>query len=164
VAVAFLLLVGFLVSRGSGVVSGEGLDEGRLRVREAEETVSSAFLAVLDAERAGANVSALLYRLNSAAGQLSQAEMMLSKGDSGEAVDVAARSVAIAEDVGGEALNLRASAVANREFVFNISLAGSSVGIVVFFFLMFFVWRQFRARYVRRILDMRPVVVEDAEA
>lgn len=163
-AVAFLLLVGFLVSRGSGVVSGEGLDEGRLRVREAEETVSSAFLAVLDAERAGANVSALLYRLNSAAGQLSQAEMMLSKGDSGEAVDVAARSVAIAEDVGGEALNLRASAVANREFVFNISLAGSSVGIVVFFFLMFFVWRQFRARYVRRILDMRPVVVEDAEA
>jgi hypothetical protein len=145
-------------------VVSDSLAGGQLSIQEADDAISSAFLAVIDAEKVGANVSVLLQELNGALVQKSQAEELLRGGDAGGAIEAAALSAKTAEDVTVEASNLRASTLAHRELIFKISLVGSSIGIIAFLSFMFLLWRRFKGYYVRRILDLRPVVVTDVEA
>jgi len=66
-------------------------------------------------------------------------------------------------DIPSDPTTVQASALAAREFAFRASLLRSSVGIAIFSSLVFLLWRRFKTYYVRRILDMRPVVASDVE-
>jgi hypothetical protein len=157
----FLLIV--LGSHVSWVVGADSLSS-QDQVQVAEQALGSAYLSVLNAENAGANVSSLINQLNEAAVQIDQARLMLDENDSQGAIDAAQSSFTITRSVALEAWSLKDSTLANHESSFTISLVESSIGIAVFSFIMVFGWRRFRARYVRKILNMKPVVVEDAEA
>jgi len=133
-------------------------------LEQAEQSISSAFHMVLEAEDAGANVSGLTAKLNEAAGLLVEAKILVQNGDSRQAADLASHSVEIAEDVKDEASTLKASALSHHDFLFKVSLVGTLVGVPAFLALMFLLWRWFKGYYTRRILGLKPEVAEDVDA
>jgi hypothetical protein len=112
----------------------------------------------LDAERAGANVSGLILRLNEAGGILAEAEMALGNGNSNEAASKAGQCIGIAQSVKGDADVLKASALEEAQTLFWTSLTFSVVGIPVFIVVLMLVWRWFKRGYVRKMFGMKPEV------
>jgi len=127
-------------------------------LEQAEQSISSSFQMVLEAENAGANVSGLTAKLNEAAGLLVEAKILVQNGDSRQAADLAGYLVEVAEDVKDEALSLKASALSHRDFLFKVSLVGTLVGVPAFLAFMFLLWRWFKGHYVRRILGWKPTL------
>jgi len=156
----FLALAG-LFSHGAFVV--RGADEASSTVGEADVAVRQAFNATLDAERAGANVSGLILRLNEAGDALREAENALRDGNSSEAAGKASQCIGIAESVKGDADVLKASALDGARTVFWASLTFSVVGLAVFVVVLVLVWRRFKRGYNRKVLGMKLEVVSDAE-
>jgi hypothetical protein len=153
-----LALVG-LFSHGVFIVRGS--DGASSSVGEADVAVRRAFNATLEAERAGANVSGLILRLNEAGGLLGEAEIALGNGNSSEAASEASQCVGIAESVRSDADALKASALNEAQTVFWTYLAFSVVGIAVFVVVLALVWRRFKCGYVEKTLDMKPEVAHD---
>ena len=141
-----------------------GADEAQSSVGDADVAVRQAFDAALEAERAGANVSGLLVRLNEAGTILGEAEIAVRNGNSSEAASKVEQCIGLAESVRNDADALKASALGEAQRVLWLSLAFSLVGIAVFVVVMVFVWRWFKRGYVRRMLGMRPEVTSGAEA
>ena len=90
-------MVAGLLSYGSPCA--KGADDASGSVENADAAVRQAFNATLDAERAGANVSGLIVRLNEAGAVLVEAEIALGNGNSSEAASKAGQCVGIAESV-----------------------------------------------------------------
>jgi hypothetical protein len=137
----------------------DGEDVAASAVDRAEAEVASAYEAVLDAEEAGADVSGLLDRLNVAGGYLAEAHVWFGLGDFDEAVRLADLCYGVVVDVSGEAFGLESEAHALGVTDSVVRMTGSMVGVVVVVFLGFVVWRVFKRRYSRRVLEMRPEVV-----
>jgi len=154
-----VLMVAGLLSFGPLCVRGTG--DASASVGEADVAVRQAFNATLDAERAGANVSGLILRLNEAGGILVEAEMALGKGNSSEAFSKAGQCVGIAESVRSDADALRVSALDEAQTVFWTYLTFSVAGIAAFVVVLALVWRRFKRGYVRKVLGMRPEVAHD---
>jgi hypothetical protein len=153
-----LALVG-LFSHGVFVV--RGADEASSSVGEADVAVRQAFNATLDAERAGANVSGLILRLNKAGDALREAENALRDGNSSEAAGEAGQCIGIAESVRSDADVLKASALDEAQTVFWTSLTFSVVSIAAFAVILVLVWRWFKRRYTRKVLGMKPEVASN---
>ena len=128
-------------------------------VAMAEADVVSAYEAVLEAEQVGADVSALLVRLNDASESLAEAEVAYRLGDFNESVRLADLCSAISEEVKSEAGELRLQAYGAWYFDMWLKIAGSLVGVVVVGLGGFWAWRVFKRRYYRRVLKMKPEVV-----
>lgn len=126
--------------------------------------MDSAFLAVLDAEKAGVNVSSMLVDLNNALNLLSSSKVMLSGGDLDGAAAAATRSTDVAQNIRSEALSLKASTIADHMSAFRLSAVMYLAGVGLFLSLMVLAWQRFREHYVRRAMDLRPVVVTDVDA
>jgi len=161
VSVSFLLVLVLAGLFSHGVFVVRGADEASSSVGEADVAVRRAFNATLDAERAGANVSGLILRLNEAGGILAEAEIALKDGNSSEAASKAGQCIRIAQSVKSDADVLKASALDEAQTVFWTSLTFSVVGIVVFVVVLALVWRWFKGGYVRRMLSMKPEVAAD---
>jgi hypothetical protein len=160
-SVSFLLVLALAGLFSHGVFVVRGADEASSSVGEADVAVRRAFNATLDAERAGANVSGLIVRLNEAGGILTEAEMALGNGNSSEAAGKAVQCIGIAESVKSDADVLKASALDEAQTVFWASLTFSVVGIAVFVVVLVLVWRWFKGGYVRKMLGMKPEVADD---
>jgi hypothetical protein len=160
-SVSFLLVLVLVGLFSHGVFVVRGADEASSSVGEADVAVRWAFNATLDAERAGANVSGLILRLNEAGEILTEAEMALGNGNSSEAAGKAGQCIGIAESVRSDADVLKASALDGARTVFWASLTFSVVGIVVFVVVLEFVWRRFKRGHVRKMLGMKPEVAAD---
>ena len=154
-----VLMVAGLLSFGPLCVRGTG--DASASVGEADVAVRQAFNATLDAERAGANVSGLILRLNEAGGILVEAEMALGNGNSSEAASKAGQCIGIAESVKGDADVLKTSALDEAQTVFWTSLTFPVVGIAVFVAVLVLVWRRFKRGYVRKMLGLKPEVAHD---
>ena len=162
-SVSFLLVLVLVGLFSHGVFVARGADEASSSVGEADVAVRRAFNATLDAERAGANVSGLILRLNEAGEILAEAEIALKDGNSSEAAGKAVQCIGIAESVKGDADVLKASALDEAQTVFWTSLTFSVVGIAVFVVVLVLVWRRFKRGYNRKVLGMKLEVVSDAE-
>jgi hypothetical protein len=160
-SVSFLLVLVLAGLFSHGVFVVRGADEASSSVGEADVAVRQAFNATLDAERAGANVSGLILRLNEAGTILGEAEIALKDGNSSEAASKAVQCIGIAESVKGDADVLKASALDEARTVFWASLTFSVVSIAVFVVVLMLVWRWFKRGYVRRMLGMKPEVAAD---
>lgn len=132
-------------------------------VQGAENSVEAAFLAVLDTEKVGADVSSMLGELNGADDLLARSEVLLGGGNLDGVVRAAASSSWLAEDVRARASG-KGSTLADRGSAFRFSLVVCGAGIGFFLLLMFALWERFRAHYVRKMMDMRSVVVSEVEA
>jgi len=147
-----------MVFVGQGfVVWGSGRDEAVVRVGEADAALRGAFVAVVGAEGAGANVSGLLVRLNVAGGLLSSAVVAFQDGNYTLAVERAGDCVGLADGVLGDAGLLKADAVAHAGGWW-VTVSFSAVGSVVFVGVLLLVWRLFRRFYGERFLKSRPEV------
>jgi len=88
----------------------------------AEGALSSTFLAILEAERAGANVSGLMAKLDEAGRLLVEAEIAYRNGNFNEADRKAGNSFLITDNARSEALNLKELALADAQRVFWLNL------------------------------------------
>lgn len=158
VSVCFLLVfvLAGLFLRGCFVV--RGVDDAAANVADADSAIRRAFNATLDAERAGANVSGLLVRLNDAGIVLGEAEVALSNGDSSDAAGKAGTCISMAQSVLSDAGVLRASASDAARMMFWTYLTFSVVGIGVFVVVLAVVWWRFKRGYVGNVLGMKPEV------
>jgi len=140
-------------------VSASSEDVATLSITQAEETLSSAYEDVLEAEQAGANVSGLLVRLNLGGEYLAEAYVWYRLGVSENASRFADLCFEVVGDVRGEAFELRDEAKRLEEADFVVKMFGSVGGVIVVVVVGFVVWRVFRRRYCRRVLGLRPEVV-----
>jgi hypothetical protein len=161
VFVYFLLLIAVLGLFSRGVFVVRAADEASSSVEAADAAVRQAFNATLDAERAGANVSGLIVRLNEAGYGLGEAENALREGNASAAAGNASLCIAIADSVGSDADALRASALAEARTVFWMSLAFSVVSIAVFAVALVLVWGWFRRKYAAKVLGLKPEGASD---
>jgi hypothetical protein len=138
-------------------------DEASSAIDEADNALRMAFEAVLEAERAGANVSDLIVKLDEAGGLLAEAENAYRIGNFSEAVSKADKCSMLADGVVGEALSLKSSALADAQKAVLQTLTFSWVGGVAFLAVLFFVWGWFKRVYAKKLLKMKPEVASDAE-
>jgi hypothetical protein len=138
-------------------------DEASSAIGEADNALRQAFEAVLEAERAGVNVSDLLVKLDEAGGLLAEAENAYRVGNFSEAISKAERCSLVADGVIGEALSLKSSALADAQKAVLQTLTFSWVGGVAFLAVLFFVWSWFKRAYAEKLMRMKPEVASDAE-
>ena len=152
------LVVLVLVSAGTvfpSVVLAEQ-DDAASVIASAKQQVVTCFVAVREAEAAGANISSLTFALSDAGALLSQAELSYSKGDYGAAQSLASQCGQRLSGLISESNSLRNRAVGARDLDFLVSVIVSVVGTFVVILLGFVAWRFLAKRYV-------PVEVETGE-
>ncbi len=123
-------------------------------------TVGQAFNAVLDAEKAGANVTQLLAKLNTAGELLADAQNAFNSGNNVVNITSMAENASqIAVQVKGDALHLRDVSLVESRNIFWLTVIFSFVGTVVFLVSLLFVWRRFKRSYMKKLFGMKPEVV-----
>jgi CHASE3 domain sensor protein len=133
-------------------------DQTTSKLQAANTAIDGAFSAVLDAEKAGANVTALLAQLNVAEGDLAQAENSYRTGDSNTAATQADNVIPIAQEVTTTAQNAKQTALVSGQNAFWSNIALTVIGGFVFVLALFLVWRRFKRSYVKSLSEAKPEV------
>ena len=159
----FIMAVLFVFVACAFVFAAFAADESSAAsaVAGAEADVGSAYEAVLEAEQVGADVSALLVRLNDAGESLAEAEVAYRLGDFDESVRLADICSGISEEVTSEAYELRNSAGNENVQRMWFTMIGSVSGVTLVVLGSLWFWRFFKHRYLRRVLRMKPEVAKD---
>lgn len=128
---------------------------------EAESVVVSAYRAVLEAEKVGANVTILLSQLNDAVSYLSKAYMSYRMGNLEDASHSANLCVDVGKEIEMEALGLRdeAEKESSRSLVNVLILSG--IGVFSVLCVSAAGWGIFKKLYFKRILKLKPEVASD---
>ncbi|MEM3666775.1 MAG: hypothetical protein QW222_06820 [Candidatus Bathyarchaeia archaeon] len=126
--------------------------------------MKQAFVAVCDAEKAGANVSSLVGKLNEAEKLLAEAEIAYRNGDLDGAVSKADACHAIANGVFVDALDLKNLALIDGRVRFSNTVIFSLIGVVVFVAGLISAWMLFKSFYYRKMLKMKPEAAYDVKA
>ncbi len=128
----FLAVLALLPSVFGGVSRVFGVDgsEAKREVDAARAAVVAGYDAVADAEKAGANVTGLLVRLDDAGDSLSKADLAYSKGDYDGAAGFAVQCRNKLDGIVGEASVLKQRGADQRYWDFMINIVGSLVGAV----------------------------------
>jgi CHASE3 domain sensor protein len=157
-AVTILVFLAF----GSCLFSGHYVfaqtDQTALKLQAANTAVDGAFNAVLDAEKAGANVTGLLGQLNIAEGVLAQAENSYRAGDSNTAAVQADSVLPITQEVTTSAQDAKQTALVSGQNAFWSTIALTVIGAVVFVLALFLVWRWFKRSYINDLSQAKPEV------
>jgi hypothetical protein len=121
-------------------------DSALSKISEAEDSLLSAYGAVLEAERAGGNISGLLVRLNEAGTLLWKAKLAYNAGDFGSATSFAEESMLKLEGFVAEANDLEWKAAYASYQDFLVNFVGSGVGALGVFVVGVIVWNVFNRR------------------
>ena len=127
-------------------------------ISDAEQALVQAYEAVLGAEKAGANVSVLLVRLNIGVDSLVDARRAFEMGDNEEAVRLANSAGNVAGEVWDEAARISVEAgdaAVDRAWVF---LVVSVVTVSAVVAVSWVGYRFFKRWYYGRLLKMKPKV------
>ncbi|MEM3640355.1 MAG: hypothetical protein QXQ94_08350 [Candidatus Bathyarchaeia archaeon] len=138
-------------------------DEAQTALNHAENALASAYLAVFNAEKAGANVSSLISKLDVAADWLARANNAFRLGDYNEAREFANICINNVEDLADEAEILMLVAQKSLSEKLFWSAAYSSIGISFLFVFSLFGWRYLKRFYIKRVLKMKPEVISEDE-
>jgi len=133
-------------------------DQTASKLQAANTAVEQAFNAVLDAEKAGANVTGLLAQLNTAAGILAQAENSYRTGDSNTAAAQADSVLPIAQEVTTSAQDAKQTALVSGPNAFWSTMAFTVIAGFVFVLALFLVWRRFKRSYIKSLSEAKPEV------
>lgn len=126
------------------IVNGES--EAAAKISEAKNALNSAYEAVSQAAKAGANVTSLLNTLNEAGDLLSKAELAISTNESA-AISFALESEAKLNGVLADADVLKAAASQQGFWDFMINVVGSIAGAVAVICGGFVVWTVLKRKY-----------------
>jgi hypothetical protein len=138
-------------------------EEAEAKIGEAEGAFNAAYNAVLEAERAGANISTLIVKLNVAGGFLAEAKNAFRVGNFSEAFGKAENCLAMLDGIAENALKLKGLAMAESQKAFWQSLVFSCLGSFGFLVGLFYFWSRFKSAYTKKLLKMKPEVASDAE-
>jgi hypothetical protein len=127
-------------------------------IGQAESDLGSAYVVVVEAEGAGADVSLLLSKLSSAGDFLSEAYSAFRVGDYGSASALAMQCSSAVEGVAGDAASLKTDAESARSDRLVLTVVLSSVGLVLLIGFGFLGWVSLKRRYFKQTLDMKPQV------
>ena len=127
-------------------------DQTASKLQAANTAIEQAFNAVLDAEKAGANVTGLLAQLNVAEGDLAQAENSYRTGDFNTAAAQADSVLPIAQEVTTAAQNAKQTAIVSGQNAFWSTIAFTVIGAFVFVLALFLVWRWFKRSYINKFI------------
>jgi len=127
---------------------------------DAENILSSAYVAVLEVEKSGGNVSGLLVKLDSGGNFLAEAQTCYRNGDFDGAVYYADLSVRNVTGLVEEAGQLKALAVSEYNERLFQTMAASGVAVVVIVLGSVVGWLIFKQRYFEKVLKMKPEVVK----
>lgn len=139
-----LCILLLLSSMTACVVNSE--NEAATKIGEAENALNSAYEAVLEAERAGANITGLLDNLTEASELLFEAKWVLSSNESA-AVDFAVESQARLNGFLVKADTLRVAAAQQLYWDFMVNVVGSIIGSVAVIGGGFIVWAVLKKKY-----------------
>ena len=120
--------------------------------------MGQAFNAVLNAEKAGANVTLLLNQLNNATGLLTQAENAYGVGDSNTAANDVSTVLPIAQQVTTEAQTAKETALTSTQTGFRFLIIITIIAVVVFVLALFLVWSWFKRSYIEGLSEAKPEV------
>ena len=100
-------------------------------ISSAQESLKNCYLALKDAESAGANVNPLMVTLNDASELLTKAQLAYASNDGGAAYNYASQSKSELSDFVAQATALKQSALASdtQDAVFTVLLLAVAVGI-----------------------------------
>jgi hypothetical protein len=129
------------------------------KLQAADNALNIAFNEILDAEKAGANVTELLSQFNCAAEILAQAGMDYRKGNFSDLESRVDSVLPIAQQITVSAQSLKQAAPASSQNSFWSLIAFTVVGIVVFLAVLYMSWRWTKQRYVKGLLNRKPEVV-----
>ena len=115
----------------------------------------------MEAEKAGANVKALLTQLNVAANLIAQAENSYRSGDTSSIDSNTDQAVAIARQVTAQATTLEQEASATNQNNRLISITLAVLGSVILILALYLVWGFFKERYIKKVLESKPEVVDN---
>jgi CHASE3 domain sensor protein len=139
-------------------------DQTASKLQAASTAVQQAFNAVLDAEKAGANVTGLIAQLNNAAGVLAQAENSYRTGDSSTAAAQADSVLPIAQQVTASAQDSKQAALVSSQNAFWSTIALTVIGVFIFVLALFLFWRWIKRSYINRLSESKPeVLVNEAK-
>ena len=125
---------------------------------EAEETLVLAYNSVLDAEKAGANVSDLISQLNTGAQYLNQAHSNVDTGDFEAVVYFSNLCIEAIDGVSEQAILLKNEAIQLQSANLLIQIFGSIIGIAVVIMGGVLFWKIFKRYYLDRISELKPEV------
>jgi hypothetical protein len=128
------------------------------KLRAANTSVNQAFNAVLDAEKAGANVTDLLSQLNTVANLLAEAENSYKAGDINASIAKANSLLPITQEITNKAQTLKNSAIVDTQNNFWFMILITVDVAVVFVLVLFFIWRWFKRNYMKRLSEAKPEV------
>jgi len=137
-------------------------DQTASKIQVANNAVNKAFNTVLDAEKAGGNVTQLLEKLNIAGILLAEAQNTFNSGNTANITSMAENAIQIATKVNGDAIILRNASLVESQNSFWLTLTFSIVGAVVFGVSLLLVWRRFKCFYIKKLFCAKPEVVENA--
>lgn len=120
-------------------------------INRAEEVIALAYQSVLEAEKAGANVSGLLTQLNVAGQLLAEARTSYRLEDFDRAVRSANLCYENGEKVRFDAQRLKDLATKDGRQLFWWTTVGSIVGVGAVIFGGFLGWQLFKRRYFQRM-------------
>lgn len=140
---------------------GYSSDQASSLIAEADGSIRTAFVAVAEAEQAGANVSSLVMRLNEIGPVLTEANVAFRTGDYDNASLLAGRCVSLVDGVASEAQYLKNSAESARRNQLMLVTSASSVGLCVLFVVGLFGWKFLKWRFVKHALGMKPEEVTE---
>lgn len=129
------------------------------KIDTAETSIREAFKVVMEAEKAGANVTRLLSDLQYAGNLLEEAENHYQNGDINQSTTIANEVILEAGEIAGEAASLESSVIVDSLNIFWVTFAFSMVGGLVFVLVLILVWFWFKARYMKRLLKAKPEVI-----
>lgn len=164
VIVATLLVVAVVTASSAvllqSVFAATG-DDGQATIEAADSAIRQAFSNVLDAEKAGGNVSSLISQLDTAGSFLSDAENAYRPGNA-TVDDTNINSVqTIAETVNRDALILKDASIADAQRALWMNLIFSIVGSIALSIGLFVVWKKFKVAYQKKMLELKPEVTSN---
>lgn len=157
---AFILAAMVLISSVFPICLGTDEVEATDALSSAEDSLSSAYLAVMNAETAGADISKLQETLNTAGNSLADAYNTYRTGNFSMAVLYANDCINKVNGVTSEAMTLKL--IAEEAYTRRL-LTTTGVSITVLcalFVLSLWGWRVMKKRYLKKVLEMKPEVGE----
>jgi hypothetical protein len=150
-ASAFLIVIlsALLVIGAPPEVSGATKTDALTAIASAENRIVNCYQATVKAESAGANVTALLAKLDAAGELLSHAQFSYANGDFDSANEFAFQSQVILNGFFGEANLSRENALRDHFLDFMVNIVGSLAGAGLVILGSHFIWRFLKKKYDR---------------
>jgi CHASE3 domain sensor protein len=136
-------------------------DQANSELQTANKALDQAFNAVLNAEKAGGNVTLLLAKLDTVGNILADAQNALNSVNPTNITSKLENAYQMANQINDEALNLRNVSLIESQNSFWVTLIFSVVGAVGFGISLLLAWQRFKHAFIKKLLEAKPEVVEN---